>query len=336
MTGGDFWVSSGHQLLDCEDGGGLVLTDDFLRAYLARPELVPPAEACPVERGLHAELMAHPQLAVAPDLLAGVADADARENFAVFLKFRDHLMARRTLEEAYLDLFRQKVSGVPGLFVQQLSHVLARNALRDCSDAFVLRAGECFFRSQKVTAHEGALLLADEEMIAAHEHNRSHSPLLAMLGGPAVSELSVLNDANAADYAARSDANDMVLNLNEAAHGRRALGEAARCWIRHFTGLDMVFEPVEKLDGERLAWFVAFDAEATEIGNRVWRGEALDLDRAGRVLALYRFTLPDDRRIEPTRRGKPGFALAAMTPDRILTLKPQNLVLGLPLNDRDG
>jgi hypothetical protein len=27
----DFWISSGHHLLDRDVGGGLVLTDDFLK-----------------------------------------------------------------------------------------------------------------------------------------------------------------------------------------------------------------------------------------------------------------------------------------------------------------
>ena len=39
----DFWLSCGHHLLDRDAGGGLVVTDEFLKAYLARPELTPPA-----------------------------------------------------------------------------------------------------------------------------------------------------------------------------------------------------------------------------------------------------------------------------------------------------
>ena len=59
-----FWASSGHLLLDRAPGGGLTVTDDFLRAYLARPELKPPEEACAAELALHARLMAQPQAAV--------------------------------------------------------------------------------------------------------------------------------------------------------------------------------------------------------------------------------------------------------------------------------
>ncbi len=40
----DFWLSCGHHLLDRDEGGGLVVTDDFLKVYFARPELTPPPE----------------------------------------------------------------------------------------------------------------------------------------------------------------------------------------------------------------------------------------------------------------------------------------------------
>ena len=45
----DFWLSSGHHLLDRDGGGGLLVTDEFLKAYLARPELAPPPDACAAE-----------------------------------------------------------------------------------------------------------------------------------------------------------------------------------------------------------------------------------------------------------------------------------------------
>src|SRR4051795_11558555 len=96
----DFWLSCGHHLLDRDPGGGLVVTDEFLKVYLARPELAPPPEACAVEKTLHAALMAEPRGAVGADEIAAIADADARENWQVMIAFRDLLLRRRTLEAA--------------------------------------------------------------------------------------------------------------------------------------------------------------------------------------------------------------------------------------------
>ena len=57
----DFWLSCGHHLLDRDDGGGLKVTDEFLKVYMARPELIPPPEACAVECTLHAALLVDPR-----------------------------------------------------------------------------------------------------------------------------------------------------------------------------------------------------------------------------------------------------------------------------------
>jgi len=136
----DFWLSCGHHLLDRDRGGGLVVTDDFLKAYLARRELAPPPEACVVERTLHAALLADPRRPVDPSDIAAIADADARENWAVMIAWRDLLVAHRTIEAAYLHLVRGNMGRTPPLFVNQLVHVILRNVLDDCEDAFMLRA----------------------------------------------------------------------------------------------------------------------------------------------------------------------------------------------------
>src|SRR6266550_4094900 len=54
----EFWVASGHHLTHRADHGGLVATPELIMAYLARPELMPPADACEAERNLHASLLA--------------------------------------------------------------------------------------------------------------------------------------------------------------------------------------------------------------------------------------------------------------------------------------
>ena len=74
----DFWLSCGHHLLDRDAVGNLLLTDEFIKAYLARPELVPPPEACLAERKLHVALLSDPKVAVAASQLAAIADADAQ------------------------------------------------------------------------------------------------------------------------------------------------------------------------------------------------------------------------------------------------------------------
>ena len=204
----DFWLSCGHHLLDRDEGGGLVVTDEFLKAYLARPELAPPPEACVVERTLHAALLADPRRRVEPGEIAAIADADARENWTVMLAFRDHLVGHKTVEAAYLDLVRRGVGNTPPLFINQLVHVILRNALDGCEDAYMVRAAELFFRPQRLTVHEGSLIAADEETVAGVS-TQPVSPLVSMLGLPAAAEIDMLNDDNAQSYWERSDLFDL-------------------------------------------------------------------------------------------------------------------------------
>ena len=74
--------------------------------------------------------------------VAALADADARENWQVFLAFRDRVQAQPSLEAAWLALFRGGVAGIPPLFLQMLTHLVARAALEGEGDAYALRAAE--------------------------------------------------------------------------------------------------------------------------------------------------------------------------------------------------
>src|SRR3954447_10666068 len=208
----DFWVSCGHHLVDRDDGGGLVPSDSFLKAYLARPELAPPPEACAVEKTLHAALLADPRRPIGAADIAAIADADARENWTLMIGFRDHLLAHPTLEAAYLALARRGAAGMPPLFINQLVHVILRNILDGCDDAFVLRAAELFFRPQRMTLHEGALIAADEETIAGTS-NTPASPLVSMLGIPAEAEIDVMSEENAGHYFEHSDLFHVALDM---------------------------------------------------------------------------------------------------------------------------
>lgn len=325
----DFWIGSGHHLLDRDEAGRLVVTDAFIKAYLARPELVPPEEACEAERRLHHELlMHHPRRPVAGDEIAAIADADARENWQFMIAFRDRLLAEPTLEAAYLSLARDS-RGAPPLFLQQLTQVVLRNALDDVDDPAVLRAAELFYRPQRATFHEGALLLADQETIETHERDRHSSPLLAMLGGPAVTALDVLDPADADTYFERSDAFDRVLDFGSA--GRRGLAAAMTAWIRHLHGVDVAIDPVERVEDDDWVWFVGLDPEATRIGNALWNRDTLEDGAMDRIVALFRLTFAEPAEALPRIGSRPVWLILAMDSGRIIRMKPQNLVTGLPL-----
>ncbi|MBR1131170.1 DUF6352 family protein [Bradyrhizobium iriomotense] len=326
----DFWIACGHHLLDRNESGGLCVTDEFLKAYFVRPELIPPDEACPVERRLHRALLAAPRRQVGADEVAAIVDADARENWRLVLAFRDLLVRHPTLEAAYLATVRSRANDLPPLFVNQLVHVILRNALDGCDDPFVLRAAELFFRPQRVLPHEQALLLGDEEVVGGQSPTPVLS-LMSMLGAVTDAQLDVLSEHNADDYWHRSDDFDMAFDLTAGGRGPRALAQAMTRWISHLLGIDVGIEPLRELRDARLTWYVGLDADATGLGDRLWHGEQLDDRSAGRVLSLFRLTFADKSAAADEMQGEPIYLILSMNSDQKLRMKPQNLLTGLPI-----
>jgi len=326
----DFWISSGHHLLDRDVGGGLVVTDEFLKLYLARPELVPPPEACAVEKTLHAALLANPRMAIAASDIAAIVDADARENWQMLIAFRDHLLRHETLEAAYADLVRRGLGKTPPLFINQLVHVILRNALDGVNDVRVVRAAELFFRTQRATLHEGSLIAADEETIGGINPSPV-TPLVSMLGIPVEAEIDIITDDSADSYWQRSDQFDMALDLTGGRSGLVALAEAMRRWIAHVLGVEVTIEPLTELRDAPLTWYVGLDADATRIGDRLWNGEELDEAALSAVVGLFALTFRDPSIVLDKVKGEPVYLILAMAGDKTIRMKPQNLISGLPI-----
>ena len=322
----DFWVSSGHLLLDKDERGLLVPTDDFLKLYLARPELVPPQDACAAEIALHARLLDNPRARVEAARIDKIADADARENWRMMVGFRDLLLRHSSLEAAYLELMRKGVGKTPPLFINQLLHVIMRNVLDGETDPVVLRAGEMMFRPQRLTREQGGMLLADEEIVDGAEKDRHASPLIAMLGEHKVKQLDVLKPETAQAYWKRSDQFDMVLDLAPQGPARRALATVMERWLAHMLGLAARITPLDTVEDEAWYWFVGLDMESTRVGNRLWKGEKVSADQMDRIVALFALELPEFREIA----GRRIYLILSMSPSRIVTMKPQNLLVGLP------
>jgi len=226
----DYWTSCGYRLLTRGGDGRLTVTDDFLRSYLTRPELSPIPESCAAELALHDALLANPRRSVPPADLAAVADADARENYGIWLRFRARLVGANSLEAAYVGLFQGEGVDVPPQFVAELTQVLLRHILGDDAAPMEARAAEMLFRTQKIAVTEdGAVMSADEatvELFATTAGFGSLRELLAQNRTPARSvDLEVMDAGNAAEYWGRDERHDFSVSLNR---GQPALDALTR------------------------------------------------------------------------------------------------------------
>jgi hypothetical protein len=250
------------------------------------------------------------------------------------VNFRDRLVSSPSLEALYTALARNGASDLPPIFLSQLCHLILRNALEGCDDPYTLRAAELFYRSQLAAVHEGSLLLADAEVIEAQQqtqHDLHSSPLTALLQPKPFAEMDVMDDENAWTYWSRSDAHAMVMNIGGNPKARAALCRVIERWIGHLLGIAVHVETVASIQDRDWRWFVGLDSEATRIGNALWKGAALDDSATERIVALMRMNIEDARLVDERVGSKPIYLILAMGADRVVRLKPQNLIAGLPL-----
>ncbi len=340
----EFWTDSGYRLLEPGHQRHLAVGDDFLRAYFLRPEVSPVEESCDSERALHAALLADPRAAVPETRLAELADPDARDNYRVVLGFRDRLAAAGTLEECYLRLFLPPAGNsedtvpVPPLFIDQLAHVILRAALEGCEDGLRARAGELLFREQKVTIADGHIMAADAETVEMHATTGgfgSLGRLIVEAQAPLRTvQLDVLDETNADLYWSRDQRYDTVLNLNFAGAGLDALCRVLETWVAHFLDLKVSIQPVQTIADEKWVWHVGLDAEGSALLNDLYNGVEVGEARLARLLALFRLEFADPSVMPAEIAGRPVYLAMAMTPEGTLRLKPQNLLVNLPLAER--
>ena len=330
-----FWKSAGLHLVERADNGWLQVTPDLIRAYLTRPEVHPIEESCANEVALFEALMEDPFLAVADNRLAQLDDQDAAENYRLVLAYRDVLAQSGTLEGAYLQLMRAGAIQVPPVFIDQLVHIILANVLYDCTDGVRLRAAEMFFREQSVSTDNDMIMLADQEIVEMQAQANDAGGIGQLLADTGTQmrevELDVLDDDNAQIYWDRSDRFDTVIDMRHTRPANNALARVIEAWLRHFLGLEVNVQPARSIKDEAWRWHIGLDREATAILNALYNGDDVAEADQQRILALYRMEIRDQDRVAPDVAGKPVYLGLAMTPQKRVRLKPQNLLTNLPL-----
>jgi hypothetical protein len=287
------------------------------------------------ERRLHALLMEDPRRAVSDSDLERVEDADARDNYRVVLRFRDRLLAAGTVEGCYMGLFRGAVD-VPPLFIDQLAHVILRNVLDGTDEPLRLRAAELFFREQKATVRDGHVLLADLETVEMHAAGSRYGSIGRLIveaqGSLGAVDLDVLDRANAHLYWSRESKHDTVISLT---YGRPALDALARVieqWIAHFLSVHVKVRPIRRIEEPRWAWHIGLDAESSAILNELWSGGEIEPGRMRNILALFSLEFDDLGLVRRDVAGRLVY-LALSAVEGVVRLKPQNLLINLPLHE---
>jgi hypothetical protein len=351
----DFWPDSGFHALTRNDQGWLVPGEAYVRGLLGRPELSLVEESCRAEKALHRRLHDAPLRTVSAAELAGLLDEDARDNYRVFLDFRDALLAAGTLEAWLLQLFRGGDIRTPPLFIDQVVATVLRGLLDGSGDAFELRAAELLFRPQRITLEAERVLAGDQATLDLQHQTHGFGELGRLLASAKTPlkglDLRVLSDEHAPGFwadAARPGAGQRHLldlthqishdighgvkfQLVHARSGLKALAGVLEKWVRHLLGVQVAIQPVQRIDDPQWRWHVGLDAVSTALLNDLYEGREVEPERLRRLISLFRLDFADAAEMRRDVAGKAVYLGLSMNEQQVLRLKPQNLLLNLPL-----
>jgi hypothetical protein len=164
-------------------------------------------------------------------------------------------------------------------------------------------------------------------------------------------DLQVLSADNAAAYfrhAARAEGGGrFLLDLThevrrELGHGLRialvdahsgllALARVLERWVAHLLGVTVRIEPLQRIDDPQWRWHLGLDAEASRLLDELYRGQAVEPARLQRLVSLFRLRFADPAEMRADVAGRPVYLGLMHDTSGLLRLKPQNLLLNLPL-----
>jgi hypothetical protein len=180
-----------------------------------------------------------------------------------------------------------------------------------------------------------AVMAADEqsvELLATTGSLGSLGELLAQNRTPARTvDLDVLSEDNADTYWTRDERFDLAVSLNRGQPALAALCRVLQRWVAHFLAVDVTIVPEREIVDARWVWHVGLDAEASALLNDLYNGVDVPDERRERLLCLFALRFADPAAMRPAIAGRPVYLAMAMDRQNRLRLKPQNLLLNLPL-----
>jgi hypothetical protein len=162
-------------------------------------------------------------------------------------------------------------------------------------------------------------------------------------------DVEVLTEGNAARYWAGAQAgrHHMLLDLTheltqDLGHGLRfrlrnaqsglpALARVLERWVAHLLGVQVRIEPVQRIDDAQWRWHVGLDAESTALLNDLYEERPVDDERRRRLISLFRLDFTNPAEMHAEVAGRPVYLGLASNAEGVLRLKPQNLLINLPL-----
>ena len=332
------WPNCGYKYLKVTEDGHLVVTDNYLEHLLRRPELSPVDTSCDAERALFAQLCRNPRRSIDQASFAQIKNKDIVENYRAWLHFRDRLLSKETLEASYMAFFQGDGVDFPPVLVDGIAQVIVLHILGPLATATQARVGEMFFRTQTITLEKDSVIAVDHLTLAERSPGRTYGTLGQLLGSggivPALGNLTVLNEDTEDQYWQTNENFEMAVMINWGQPAVKALSSLIERWVLHLLGVEVKVQAVGEIRDNKWAWHLGLDTQSSRILNDLYLGHELDSESMARLLALFKLEFVNPYDMLTKVMGKPVYMAIGMDKQNNLKIKPQNLILNLPLTLR--
>ena len=125
----------------------------------------------------------------------------------------------------------------------------------------------------------------------------------------------------------------LTFTMTRAHSGLKALARAG-CWSagsRTCSACRSRITPLQKIADAAWRWHIGLDVESMALLNDLYEDRAVGEDRLQRLISLFRLEFANPAEMRTDVAGKPVYLGLAMTAEGTLRLKPQNLLLNLPV-----
>jgi hypothetical protein len=178
-------------------------------------------------------------------------------------------------------------------------------------------------------------MAADEAVVEAYAEGAAFGSLGELLARNRTPlrtvDLDVLDPDNATLYWDRDERHDFSVSLNRGHPVQAALMRVMEAWIAHFLAVRVSIRGEREIEDTQWVWHVGLDAEASGILNDLYNRHPVDETRLARLLCLFRLDFDDPADMRAAIAGRPVWLAMAMDERNRLRLKPQNLLMNLPL-----
>ena len=181
-------------------------------------------------------------------------------------------------------------------------------------------------------------MLADLETVEQHASGDRFGSLGRLIvesqAELATVNLDVLDTENAHLYWMRDQRHDLVISMNFGRAANKAFCRVMEKWVEHFLGVKVGIRPLRAIEDREWSWHIGLDAESTAMLNALWRSEELEAGTLKRMLALFRLDFEDPSAMRAELTGRPVYMALSMNEAGVVRMKPQNLLVNLPLAPR--